>query len=142
MDAQAATQQGEEAKRVKEQEDASQRARLFAYEIPTNMIGGGELEALLERRYGESIVGGRRFKILSRTVNETVGNGVDLDMYRDRTKDVWKNTWVVHVAEDSKGDPLRIGEYLFEPTGDEAEEVELKTMVPKESTMSWGERHG
>jgi hypothetical protein len=111
---------GAKARSVKEEEDASQKARLFAYEADAKSIDGRRLEELLEERYGRSSVGGRRFMTWSRLCTPV--------------------RWVVHVPEDLDGGPLRVGELLFEPTGEEAEEVELKTMVEREE-KPWGERH-
>jgi hypothetical protein len=49
------------AKAVKEEEDKSQKARLFAYQILQELVDHSTLFSLLEERYGPSIVGGRRF---------------------------------------------------------------------------------
>ena len=126
------------AKSVRQQGDASGRARLFGYEIGNELVDGEELSLLLERRYGDSSVGGRRFNVVSRRVNETALALEQSELERqnregrtisDVRKDVWKHTWLVCVPEDSDGGPLKIGSYVLEPSGDEAEDVELTKMI-------------
>jgi hypothetical protein len=114
------------ARAVKEEEDVSRRAKLFKYWILKGLVDGTTLSSLLKERYGTSIVGGERFQLA----------------YKGEFTPPRRNMIVVCVPEDSDGKSLQIGEYMFEPTGEEPEEVELKKMLPAVSKMSFGERHG
>lgn len=124
LDGREEAQAQAKAEAVKKQEDASQIATLFAYDIRGNYSTYADeysdLEFLLQSRYGPSIFDGKRFQI-DGTITEPCPRG----WTEGRLK------WIVHVPEEVEGKLVIVGRYRryeFRRIGEEARTVSLEKM--------------